>query len=66
MAMEVEEYPRHDEKNELAAWNTDTWFTFINDQKLTLFCAKCFEVNILYITLLLSLLYTVENDYVNI
>lgn len=25
MAMEVEEYPRHDEKNELAAWNS-LWY----------------------------------------
>ncbi len=50
MAMEVEEYPRHDEKNELAAWNTDAWFT------LTLFCAKYFEFNIVHVTLLLSLL----------
>lgn len=58
MAMEVEEYPRHDETNELAAWNTDAW--------LTLFCAKWFEVNIVHVTLLLSLLYTVDNNYVNI
>jgi len=27
MAMEVEEYPRHDDKTELAAWHTDTWLT---------------------------------------